>query len=522
MELPLVLAFPETVNPKDDADSGPISGGFEVSARLGDSNTTGVVPSGDATVYWWVKATDDAGNTGFSDRVTSDDDGPDPCNATGSTTIEALAADANNMGCQPYVIHIDSTDPKMLRAETGRHWNSALPTGESKDKTEYRVNKANASSVMVVFDSHLDPTSVSANDFEVNGATPVDASPRNVKVRDDVFLPIAANDSRLDNDEYPNFAGLKVGDEDPTTGDGNSDIVGDSVQDATLSRGYVFLRLAADLKANAEPKVQLVGEVLDLAGNEQDTGSDPDATDRIAPTLTVTIDEGNRPATMDKVNIRITSDENIGSPTVDFVQVFSSDGKAKVTGDSEGSTGTVKFVSATEYTAVLASGNLNDGLYTVFVEATDTAGGNNGTAGAKSGSDLDVSSDTKLILFEHDENIGKPDVDPDMAGTDDTFTIDDPNTYIRIDFSEEAREYDNEMYQLSPTATPLPAEVKGDDLDTHGGVTIVSALSAAWTSPTTCKPTTRATSSSTRRPTSRSATTSWKSWLRTRRATSTP
>ena len=439
-------SVPEIVNPKADADTSEISGGYEVSARLGDGGDNTVVPTGDATIEWWVRAVDKAGNVGFSDRVASDDDGPNPCKATEKDT--ALSA-LENLDCQPYVIHVDGTDPKLLRAETGRHWNSALTTGDSKDKTEYRVTKANAKSVLVVFSEHLDPSSVSANDFEVNGSTPVDASPRNVKVRNDV-------------------------DNGSDTFDGNAKIAGDP-EDVGLTRGYVFLTLSSDLNASAEPKVQLVGEVLDLAGNEQDSGTDNDALDRIAPTLTVTIDEGARPATMDKVNITITSDENIGSPTVMAKQVFSSDGKAMVNSDSDDITGTVKFVSATEYTAEVAAGNDDDGLYTIHVEATDAAGGNKGSTGAMSGDDLDVSSDTKLILFEHDENIGKPDVDADNPGIDDTFTIDDPNTYIRIDFSEEAREYDNEMYQLSPTATPLPAEVKGDDLDTHGGVTIVSA-----------------------------------------------
>ena len=83
-----------------------------------------------------------------------------------------------------------------------------------------------------------------------------------------------------------------------------------------------------------------------------------------------------------------------------------------------------------------------------------------GVTGDKT-ADVDVSDDTKAILFEHDENIGDPDVDPDKSGVQDTFSTDDMNGYIRIDFSAEANEYD-------------PQE-NGDDLDSHAGVTIVSA-----------------------------------------------
>ena len=451
---------PEMVNPEDDADVDKISGGFEISARLGDSDSDiDVVPDNDADIYWWVMATDEAGNVGFSDQAPTDDDGPDPCMAQRLGEVDhPTQTQLEDAGCQPYIIKLDSTNPKLIRAETGRHWNSALRTGESKDKTEYRVTKADASSVLVIFDEHLDATSINANDFEVNGATPEDASPYNVKVRD------PANDDVTDYAKYD--AGL------------------DSVPDAPGAKlGYVFLRLSSDLKANAEPKVQLVGEVLDLAGNEQDTGTISEAADRIAPTLEVTIDEGSRPVTKDKVNLTITSDENIGSPTVEFVQVFSYDDKAKVTDDSDKGTGTVKFVSATEYTAVVSAGNAADGLYSVHVSATDAAGGNVGMTGDMAGP-VDASSDTKAVLFEHDEGIGDPDVDPDEKGIQDDFETDDMNGYIRIDFSAEEYEYDKGPTTITITV-PAPTnddpdateevEVERDDLDTHHGVTIVSA-----------------------------------------------
>ncbi len=446
----------ETVNPENDADSDAISGGFEVSARLGDDDND-VVPDDDATIEWWIRAIDKAGNVGFSDRMPTNDDGtPNTCTADDSTAHADLA----EMGCQPYVILLDSTSPKLLRAETGRHWNSALTTGNSKDKTEYRVTEADATSVMVVFDEHLDSTSISSNDFEVNGASPSDATLYNVTVRDD--MP----DRKIQD---PNDASKMI--DDPDTYDGNPTIVGNP-QDVGEKRGYVFLRLSADLKANAEPKVELVGDVLDLAGNEQDTGTDNDALDRIAPTLTVTIDEGSRPATMDKVNLTIESNENIGSPTIEFVQVFSYDGDAMVTDDSDKNMGTAKFVSATKYTAVVSAGSVADGLYTIHVKATDAAGGNIGMTGDMT-EEVDVSSDTKAVLFEHDENIGDPDINPDEPGIQKTFETDDMNGYIRIDFAAEAREYDNEMYDHDDdTATD---KIRGDDLDTHHGVTIVSA-----------------------------------------------
>ena len=435
---------PETVNPKDDADSDDIAGGFAVSGRVGDNG--GLVPDDDATVYWWIRATDKAGNVGFSDQMPTDDDGEDKCEAQELGGVDnPTIVQLERAGCQPYVILLDSTNPTMDTAETGRHWNTALQTGDSKDKTEYRVTKSDASSVLVIFGEHLDATSVSANDFEVDGATPADAIPYNVTVR--------AADG---DDDYVGYdAGL---DSVSTTGD---------------KLGYVFLRLSSDLDSDDTPKVELVGDVLDLAGNEQDEGVIAAASDRIAPALTVTIDEGTRPSTKDKVNLTITADENVGSPTVTIVEVNSYDDKAKVRdGASEGSA-TVKFVSATKYTAEVSAGS-DAGLYTIHVKATDAAGGNVGMTGAMSGDDLDVSDDTKLVLFEHDGGIGAPDIDPDTDGIiNDTFETDDTSGYIRIDFSAEAREYDNVMYDMSDGAKA--DDTMGDDLDTHAAVTIVSA-----------------------------------------------
>ena len=200
---------------------------------------------------------------------------------------------------------------------------------------------------------------------------------------------------------------------------------------------------------------------MDIAQNELDDAKDDDALDRIAPTLKVSIDEGKRPVTDDKVNIRILSDESVGTPDVFFYGITSTtvDGKTTQTIGSPND-GAVSFVSSTEFTATASA--TNDGLYTIYVEATDASGGNSGAAGDKGDSgDVDVDGETTAILFEHDDNIPDLDVDPSKDGPQDTFSTDDPNVFIRIDFLAEANEYD--------------AQTNGDDLDTHHGVTIVSA-----------------------------------------------
>ena len=163
--------------PASDGDVDEIPGGFEIRQRLPGA----YAPGGDAVIEWWVEAIDNAGNVGHSDS-------------------------------QPTRVTVDDTSPSLLRAETGRHWDASLDTGESADKTEYRASRADTTSVLVVFNEHLDDSTVTASDFEVDGVSPRAAEVRNVTVRDD---------SR--------------------GGDGNSAIAGDSVRDVGLDRGYVFL-----------------------------------------------------------------------------------------------------------------------------------------------------------------------------------------------------------------------------------------------------------------------------------------
>ena len=346
-------------------------------------------------------------------------------------------------GCDPYVVHVDRAAPNLLRAETGRYWDSSLDTGKSADKTEYRVSETDKFSVMAVFDEHLDASSISASDFEVNGSPPRGATVYNVKVRQDV-----------------EGASVRY--------DGNSAIAGDSARDVGADRGYVFLRLHSALAANATPEVELVGAVLDLAGNEREAGKDDAALDRIAPTLRVAADEGERPVTNGMINLTITSDENVGAPSVTFRKVMSKTVEGKTTQTlgrvNEGYV-VVKFVSATEYRATI-SGSGGKGLYTVVVEATDAAGGNVGKAGDAT-APIQVDDDTDAILFERDGSVPNPDVDPGVDGTQNKFRTEDANTLIHIDFSAEANEYDDQKGSDNKRI--------GDDLDTHAGVTILSA-----------------------------------------------
>ena len=473
----------------NDADADAVSGGFDVTSRLDSDEDL----SGDGEIWWWAKATDKAGNVAYSDRELTTSAGVDDACVADDETKLLADANSDNTLCDPYVIKVDGTKPRMLHAETGRWWDASLSTGDSDDKTEYRRDKARANSILVIFDEPLDAATVQASDFEVNDATPSSADVQEVKVRDD---NVEEDDPSTDS-------------VDESSGDGNRALyVSDAVpQFVGQSRGYVFLTLSQDMTPNAQPKVEMVDKVSDLAGNQQASAQrDAQADDRIAPELTVSIEEGVRPVTRKDVTVRITSNENIGTPKVSYYKVDKTspvDNPETNVDESVGDSAmtlsnaqkaSARFVSAREYTATITPSS--DGLYTVYVTAADSSGSNNGVAGqnggvADSGGTpdplIDISSDTKAILFERDKAIASPDFDPDKSGVNTTFETDDPNGFIRIDYSAEGTEYSatTRAYQpardADPDATPpvtardpIPGRA-GDDLDTHGRLTIVSA-----------------------------------------------
>ena len=462
------------LEPDRNGYTDPIAGGFSVRARV---NGEHVPDEGNNVIKWWVKAKDRAGNYTYSDRQPTVDGDADRCNVT--TDDDDAVVEVSTSLCQPYIIMVDNVDPSMLRAETGRHWDTSLSTGDSDDKTEYRVKEASTTSIMVVFDEHLDAATVQANDFEVNDANPSSADVFNVTVRDDTFRTYA------ETGETP-APGDSPTDDDPNDGDGNKAIAGDDVQDVGEKRGYVFLTVNA-LTPNARPKVELVDNVEDIAGNRKSTGTIQTATDRIAPTLTVAVREGDRPVTNKDVTLTVTSNEDIGTPTVRYMRVDShspDDGDSDQTLATARTDAVVTFKSAKEYEVKITPNE--DGLYTVFVTADDSAGGNPGTIGDET-DPIDVDSDTTAILFERDKNLSKPDFDPDKSGVNDSFETDDANGFIRIDYSAEGKEYTTTTRAAVAAVLDDPAttnvnearaavpEMSGDDLDTHGRLTVVSA-----------------------------------------------
>ena len=458
---------PHSVSVEEDGRLKEITGGYRVELRLPNEVDT----DDDSIIAWWVVAMDKAGNVQVSDQDTSDDspcdsqmfldldsgiagasDYSDPANLPSLEALNTVATDDDPddvAGCQPFIVKVDNTEPAMGEVETGVFWDTSI---DESDKTNTDANNAMNTSVRVMFDEALDGSTVDRSDFEVDGKTPLGA---------------------------------------------------DHYSGAPMS---VFLTVPA-LDPDETPEVELVGEVADLAGNAANSGisQDDETEDGIAPSVTVTlmgVANGMRPITDSKVTITIVTDENTANPdvTVRKVVFTDADGNGYVEEETE-VVPTPKVKSPRTYETTFTA--TDDGLYNVYVIATD--GPNTGSAGVSGMMDVDDDMDTEAtnddvegtvlagIDLSSDTTALLVEVDSDGP----TFVLnpmdsDDPNAFVRIDFSAEGSEnplpvmaagddtYFGGVADGDDAATYDGGEDEGDDpdtmdVDTYGMVTILSA-----------------------------------------------
>ena len=412
------------------------------------------VGSTDVTYHWWYVGTDLAGNVGVSDQAPTDDDGEqDECRPyefnglLEARNAEAVMETALNMQtdkgsyalCQGFSYQVDVNDPELVSARTGAFWDNDI---EDDDKTNMDPNDADLSSILLIFDEDLDPSTVAASDFMVDGNDPLDAEV---------------------------FAG---------------------------NMSHVFLTVP-QLDSDEEPEIRIVDYVSDIAGRRTRTGTidEGDSTDGIAPTLEVSISgtasSGDRPVTDKTVTITLSVNEKVSQPSFRYWRVTDvSNGESGYV-KSGGTNGVIPFKQGNTYEVEF---NLSDqGLYSILVSAGDS---NNSNTTATVGVDHRPSVTDNTLTTDVDEtHVREPfedvsddalliEVDTDVAGGADglvldpasvagnsdrnTFSSDDPNLFITIDLSAEGSEY--------PAANMDKESVVGvEDVDTYGAITIVSA-----------------------------------------------
>jgi hypothetical protein len=318
-----------------------------------------LAPTTDAQMFWWVKATDTAGNISVSDRQPTISSVANPCTPASFPAVAALPT--KNMtttghvaGCQPYSAIIDFTAPDMSSATTGVWWDTAKTT---TDKSEATASKAKKNRIAANFNESLDGTTVSISDFTVtNGGADVSV--------------IAAD----------HYAGLKT---------------------------RVFLTLGSDLAADAKPTVKLssTASISDTAGNPLSTDT-LTAADGIAPTITVTVDGANSVSKSTVVvNFSADEDATVNNSSV----VIKPMATVSTVGGALGAVAPV-LVSSRAWKTTYTPGN--PGVYNILVTATDLAG-NAGTKGHATDP-----SNAAAILFSKDTAIAAPTFSPAVNSDD--------------------------------------------------------------------------------------------------------
>ena len=399
-------------------EESAVSNGFAIEATFSNGRGANQLdPDGEDEyeIHWWVMARDQSGNMAISDAVPAVSLDGRVTVAEGSSTVysskelvEELSAgdtitiagesrivtatnpdatepyvtvdgafnretqgglatrgdcipgsfDSNNLtrlaGCESHVVRVDEAEPELGDATAG-NWldGDKIKSGPDAIRT----------SIQVGFNENIDCDSVSAEDFEVDGAVPNSAD-------------------CLDN--------------------------------------MVFLSVDA-LDPDDEPNVEIVGGIADTAGNVLDEG-DVDADDGMPAGLTITIEgtaEGDRPVTDSIITIGISSDERLGDrPAVVISQVHDD-----YMNSGESVTGTASPTGDTnewEFSVSLSDA----GLYNVYVTGMDLGAGIETSEGV-AGPDFDDKSldDDNPMVFEVDTEVAAPTYTPADEGSTDNVNV---------------------------------------------------------------------------------------------------
>lgn len=260
---------------------------------------------------------------------------------------------------EPTILRVDRLAPSYGAGKilTGNYWDPNTSTVKNNRK----------SSIEVQFSEKMDSTSVSAGDFTVDGLTPVNA---------EVF-------SKLETS--------------------------------------VFLTLGYDLAPYDKPGVALVSAVSDKAGNTSTSIAAIEATDKIAPTFTVTVDKS---LTNKGISIAIASDEAVSGnlPTVELYKKGDAVTVEKIMPVVVTGTDTWKSEVTTEL-------NVAQGDISIYVEGKDLAQ-NTGTVGKKD------STAAGSVLFKYDTVINAPTFDPVKSVTTTLTSVETSAPFIRAVYDE--------------------------------------------------------------------------------------
>ena len=252
----------------------PITDGYRVS-----NVPTSAISEGKKE--WAIQVVDNVGNEPLKQiktDATFEDDGTIKKKAV-VTRKAALGAvgDGEVDSFNAFIFYVDTSGPTVASAKTGVYLkNPGVTTGEVAGQETQKTNNRNW--VRVSFGlgegtAPLDPSTVSASDFLVDGAEPTD-----------LRINAASYDSEDEGGVAP--------------------------------KGSAVYLNVGQLDTDARPKVVLVGEVKDRAGNVRTEGTINSAIDGLAPIVTAT---PSVDISADEVTVTVDSSERLGlNPIVEL------------------------------------------------------------------------------------------------------------------------------------------------------------------------------------------------------------
>ena len=314
-----------------DVVEAPIAGGFKV------TKASGRVQDGSKT--WYVAVEDNVGNVPAVDDPTTTDINEAP---KGAAPISITGSPDN-----PFRFSVDTTGPTLATGVTGVYLrNQGVTSGDAEDQEVERDD--NREWLRIRFElgdgsAPLDPATVNASDFRVDGAEPL-AAHVNAKAQ---LGP-----------------------------DGDGPVVGESV----------YLQMGS-LNTDARPQIDLVGEIRDRAGNVRTSGRISAIRDGLRPEVTVTPSAG---LAAEEVTITLVTSEPLGvNPTVQTTITKPVNGN--VVGEVTESV-TLELGTLVTWTSKFTEGGTN--RWYVVVEARDPSGnvatigdGDSSTGGASPNED---------------------------------------------------------------------------------------------------------------------------------------
>ena len=340
-DVPEIYTFVDTGIALGTQIRTPIVDGYRLTA-----NPDGAISEG--AKQWFVRVRDKVGNEPIRDIpecMEGEGEGEGtggadvPCTGTAANEAPKGAAGLNaSTADNPFKFTVDTRAPELTSGKTGLYLKNPGVTSGS-DQEEEKDN--NRTWLRVVFATHqgtapLDTSTVSADDFRVDGVAPLDYK-INAKAQ----------------------------------GEGNDE----------AAKGTAVYLQVGQMDTDSKPEVQLTGEIKDKAGNIRTTGRIPAIADGLDPILTVT---PSGDLAEKEITVTISSTESLRrTPMVEATETKPVKGKALenpkplaaslVTGSQTRWTATFKNVTgqaSRQYVAVTGT-DLSDNEAKVGVAAKD-------------------------------------------------------------------------------------------------------------------------------------------------------